>query len=63
MYIITARRITSGELLKYRKGLRIARGYGNPLHFPSQFALTLPSDPILPSPDGFMADVDPAFVE
>ncbi len=26
MYIITARRITSGELLKYRKALDIARG-------------------------------------
>jgi hypothetical protein len=27
-YIITASRITSGELLKQRKGLRIAAGYG-----------------------------------
>jgi hypothetical protein len=28
MYIITARRITSGELLKYQKGLRTLKGYG-----------------------------------
>ena len=30
MYIITARRITSSELLNQRKGLRIAGGYGMP---------------------------------
>ena len=42
MYIITARRMTSGELLKYRKGLRIAGGYGTPLAGSSQFALTKP---------------------
>lgn len=28
MYIITVSRMTSGELLKQRKGLRIARSYG-----------------------------------
>jgi len=31
MYIITVRRITSGEPLKYRKRLRIAGGHGTPL--------------------------------
>ncbi len=43
MYIITARRITSGELLKYRKGLCIARGYGTPFPGSSRFTLTLPA--------------------
>jgi hypothetical protein len=42
MYIITARRIISSELLKKRKGLRIAGGYGRALSDSSQFALTLP---------------------
>jgi putative transposase len=42
MYIITVRRITSGELLKYRKGLCIAGGYGTSLPGSSQFALTTP---------------------
>jgi len=42
MYIMTVRRMTSGELLKYRKGLRIAGGYGPPLPGSSQFALTTP---------------------
>jgi hypothetical protein len=42
MYIITARRITSGELLKYRKGFCIAASYGTPLLASSRFALTLP---------------------
>ncbi len=42
MYIITVSRITSGELLKYRKGLRIVRGYGSPRPASSQFALTQP---------------------
>ena len=36
------RRITSGELLKQRKGLRIAAGYGSPVLGSSQFALTMP---------------------
>jgi len=44
MYIITVRRMTSGELLKYRKGLRIAEGYETPLPGSSQFALTTPSE-------------------
>ncbi len=43
MYIITARRITSGEELKYRNGLRIAGGYGTPLPGSSQFTLTTPN--------------------
>ncbi len=43
MYIITARRITSGELLKYRKGFCIAASYGTPLPASSRFALTLPT--------------------
>ena len=43
MYIITVRRITSGELLKYRKGFCIRRGYGAPIFGSSRFALTLPN--------------------
>ena len=39
MYIITVRRITSGELLKQRKGLRIARRYETPSPGSSQFGL------------------------
>ena len=35
-YIITMRRMTSGEQLKYRNGLRIAGGYGSPLPSSSQ---------------------------
>jgi len=42
MYIITVRRITSGELLKQRKGLRIAGGHGKHLLASRQFALTMP---------------------
>ena len=42
MYIITVRRITSGELLKQRKGLRIAGGYGSSPGGSSQFSLTMP---------------------
>ena len=42
MYIITARRITSGELLKQRKGLCIDGGYRTPLPGSSRIALTLP---------------------
>ncbi len=42
MYIITARRITSGELLKQRKGFCIRRGYGPPLSVSSRFSLTRP---------------------
>jgi hypothetical protein len=42
MYIITARRITSGELLKQRKGLCIAGSYGTPLPGSSRITLTLP---------------------
>jgi hypothetical protein len=34
--------MTSGELLKYRKGLCIAGGYGTPVSVSSQFGLTLP---------------------
>ena len=42
MYIITARRITSGELLKYRKGFCIGGSYGSSPGASSQFALTMP---------------------
>ena len=42
MYIITARRMTSGELLKYRNGLFIAAGYESVLSISSQFCLTKP---------------------
>ena len=45
MYIITARRMTSGELLKYRKGLFITAGYESlfPGSSRSRFTLTVPS--------------------
>ncbi len=43
MYIITTRRITSGELLKQRKGFCIRRGYGPPLPVSSRFSLTRPA--------------------
>jgi hypothetical protein len=42
MYIITARRITSGELLKQRNGFSIERAYGSPLPASSRFSLTMP---------------------
>src|SRR5208337_5226630 len=41
-YIITTRRITSGELLKYRNGLLIARTYHDTWH-PRAIGLTLPT--------------------
>ena len=50
MYIITARRITSGELLKYRKGFCIAGDYGTPLPGSSRFTLTKPSNRLLGPP-------------
>jgi len=43
MYIITTRRITSGELLKQRNGFCIHRGYGPPLPASSSFSLTMPT--------------------
>ena len=42
MYIITARRITLGELFKERKVLPIAESYGTILPGLSPFALALP---------------------
>ena len=44
MTIITASRMTSGELLKYRKGLFITPGYESlfPGSSRSQFTLTVP---------------------
>jgi hypothetical protein len=39
--------MTSGELLKYRKGLCIAGRYGTHLSGSSQFGLTLPSGELL----------------
>ncbi len=42
MYIITAKRITSGELLKYRNKFFIHRRYGATQRGSSHFALTLP---------------------
>jgi len=44
MYIITASRITSGELLKYRNGFFIQEGYGLSWVGSSQFALTIPAE-------------------
>ena len=48
MYIITARRMTSGELLKYRKGLFITAGYESlfPGSSRSRFILTVPQEGI-----------------
>ena len=43
MYIITVRRITSGELLKFRNGLRICRRYEMSPTRSSVFALTPPN--------------------
>ena len=50
MYIITARRMTSGELLKYRKGLFITAGYESlfPGSSRSRFTLTVPNYPHAP---------------
>ncbi len=42
MYIITVRRIISGELLKYRKGFFICQRYRQPWLDSRQFALTKP---------------------
>ena len=42
IYIITARRITSGDVLKYRNGFLIRRGYETHLTGSSYFALTSP---------------------
>ncbi len=42
MYIITAKRITSGELLKQRNGFFIERTYGSPLRASTRFSLTMP---------------------
>ncbi len=44
MYIITAKRITSGLVLKYRKGLRFVMhsGYAAALSSSSHFVLTVP---------------------
>jgi transposase len=43
MYIITARRMISGEVLKYRNGLRIGKGYETGIRRSSDFPLTLPT--------------------
>ena len=43
MYIITAKRITSGELLKYRQGFCIAEDLGSRLPGSNQFGLTKPA--------------------
>ena len=48
MYIITARRMTSGELLKYRKGLFITADYETLLSGSSRFSLTKPSTGVAP---------------
>ncbi len=50
-YIITAKRMTSGEVLKYRNGFLIHGGYGVCLTSSSWIPLTLPEDRDLqPSP-------------
>ena len=43
MYIIAVRRITSGELLKQRKGLCIAGGWETLIPSSSRFSLTMPA--------------------
>ena len=49
MTIITARRMTSGELLKYRKGLFITADYESlfPGSSRSRFTLTVPAAALL----------------
>ena len=42
MYIITARRMTSGELLKYRNGLFISADYESLCFGSSRFSLPVP---------------------
>jgi hypothetical protein len=42
MYIITARRMISCELLKYRNEFFTGGGYETPLPGSSRFALTMP---------------------
>ena len=44
-YIITARRITSGELLKYRNGFLIRGRYEKRFRRSRSFALTNPASP------------------
>ena len=41
-YIITAKRMISGDVLKYRKGLLIRECYENAIFGSSEFPLTLP---------------------
>jgi hypothetical protein len=48
MYIITVRRIISGDELKYRNGFFIRRRYGPTDRASSPFALTAPIDDIHP---------------
>jgi hypothetical protein len=57
MYIITVSRITSGELLKYRKGFFIQEGYGLSCLGSSQFALTVLLEELRQVADG-MVQVD-----
>ncbi len=47
--IMTVRRITSGELLKYRKGFCIPRGYGTLIPASSRFSLMVWTPPITAS--------------
>ena len=42
-YIMTAKRIISGEVLKYRNGLRISGDYETRFTDSSYFALTVPN--------------------
>ncbi len=46
MYIITAKRMISGELLKQRNGFLIRRGHGSARPCSSSFNLTLPFAPV-----------------
>jgi hypothetical protein len=58
------RRMTLGELLKYRKGLCIARGYGTSVSGSSQFGLTLPAVELPDDERVFaIAQVGEAFVQ
>jgi hypothetical protein len=53
MYIITARHIISGELLKYRKGFCIASDYEASLPGSNKFGLTVPFAKLTVPPENY----------
>jgi len=54
MYIITARRMISGDVLKYRNGFLIHRRYETRRADSSQFTLTPPFDDLGGEFEGFL---------